>query len=81
MKLPLDLILIQLHGRLEECPLTAFLDSIHLFSGLSSKYLLSLHKEINFLVHKGYSYSDIMVMPTFSRRLFIKEHQSLQNTE
>jgi len=34
-----------------------------------------LHKELNFLVRHGYSYSDLMSMPTFSRRIMINENQ------
>ena len=66
------LILIQMHGFRGENPLVAFLDSDRIFYGLSSEYLLHLHKEISFLVKTGqFTYSDIMVMPTYSRRIFI----------
>ena len=58
-----------------ESPLPPFLDSTELFFGLNSEYLQYLHKEINVLVKIGnFNYSDIMKMPTFSRRIFLKEY-------
>ena len=55
-------------------PLSAFLELRHLFSGLNYKYLDLIHKEIFALVKYGnFSYNDIMLMPTYSRRIFLKE--------
>ena len=55
-------------------PYLAFLGLTHLFSFLNSEYLLNIHKQINFLVKNfGYTYRDVMHMPTFSRLIFINE--------
>ena len=64
-----------MRGLRGESPLVAFLNSTELFSGLNSKYLNYLHKEINVLVKIGnFSYGDLMRMPTFSRRIFLSEY-------
>jgi hypothetical protein len=62
--------------------LPAFLDSTTVFSGLNSDYLLYLHKEIQYLVKQGgFSYSDVMTMPTFSRKIFIRELLPKENND
>jgi hypothetical protein len=42
------------------------------FFGLSSEYRVGLLDEIYYLVkHANFSYSDVMVMPTYERRFFV----------
>ena len=63
-----------MRGFREEDPLTRFLDSAKIFSFLNSKYLAYLHKEIGYLVKNGgFDYYDIMIMPTYSRKIFITQ--------
>ena len=53
-------------------PLNAFLDLGKIFSILNSNYLSYLHKEIGYLVKiGGFSYGDVMIMPTYSRKIFL----------
>ena len=55
-------------------PLLRFLGLTHLISGLNSEYQGLLHKEISVLVkHGNFTWHDLMVMPTYSRRIFLHE--------
>ncbi len=55
-----------------EGPLVAFLDWEGIFGILKSKnYYQNLLNEQLFLVHKGFSYSDTMIMSTHIRRYYI----------
>jgi hypothetical protein len=62
------MLLLGLRG---ESPLIPFLGSIKTYFGLTSNHQQNLLKEILFLVGRGFTYSDILIMPTYMRKYFI----------
>jgi hypothetical protein len=65
------LILILKPQRQEELAWPPFLESEQIFYGLNSDYLQAIQTQILFLVTKGFSYSDVLSMPTWQRNNFI----------
>jgi len=51
--------------------LPPFLESEQIFYGLNSNYIQAIQTQILFLVTKGFSYSDVLSMPTWQRNNFI----------
>lgn len=41
------------------------------FFGLSSQFSKNLLDEIYYLIRDGFSYSDILIMPTYQRKYFL----------